>query len=76
MNAHRVAALLHELAELDERRAQLQRELAEQFNGTAPEKTTPRRPRRRERPITIHPQEASDLDVQRAMDAARRRGIM
>lgn len=65
MNAHRIAALLRELAdELD----------------SAPVPSPPandERPRRRrQRPIVAPPQDVSDVDVQRAVDAARRRGIM
>lgn len=76
MNSNRVAALMVELAELDERRARLQRELADQFGGTAPAPKEKRRAPRRRRPLTIAPTDATDLDVKRAMDAARRRGIM
>lgn len=65
MNPRRIAALLRELAdELDS-------------GATPAPPANDERPRRkRQRPIVVPPQDVSDVDVQRAVDAARRRGIM
>lgn len=78
MSAARIAAVFEELAALDARRAELQRELAALLGGVerrvvVPTPKTPRR--RRARPAIVAPQDVTELDVHRAKQIARRRGI-
>lgn len=99
MTAARIAAVFEELAALDLRRAELQRELAALLGGGAPniesqsstivnaavivstpsrsKPSSPKTPRRgRARPAVVVPQDVSELDVRRATELARRRGIV
>lgn len=78
MNAARITAVFEELAALDTRRAELQRELAALLGGVerrvvVPPPKTPRR--RQARPAIVAPQDVTELDVHRAKQIARRRGI-
>lgn len=99
MSAARIAAVFEELAALDVRRAELQRELAALVGGGAhkvdsqtstivsaavvvstpsrSKSSSPKTPRRgRARPAVVVPQDVSELDVRRATQLARRRGIV
>lgn len=78
MSAARIAAVFEELAALDVRRAELQRELAALLGGgerrvALPPPKTPRR--RRARPVVVAPQDVTDLEVRRAVQIARQKGI-
>lgn len=64
MNRARVAALLRELAD----------ELEREDVPTPANDVRPRR--RRARPAIVVPEDATDLDMKRAIDVARRRGIV
>jgi orotidine-5'-phosphate decarboxylase len=70
------AALFARIAEIDTQLAELAGDVAN--DGAAiptPKSSAPKR-RHRSRPIVVPPIGVSEVDVQRAVDAARRRGIM
>lgn len=69
MNVGRVAALLRELAD------ELERDNTETRAANDQRPAAPK-PRRRRRPVVVAPSGVSDVDIKRAVDAARRRGIM
>lgn len=79
MNTSRVVALLREIADLDARRAELQRELAETMAedaaAPAPANDTKRRPSRTV-PIRVPTDvEITDVDRARATAVLRRKGM-
>lgn len=76
----RLAVLHRERAALFAKLAELEAEIAAEHDpgGGRPanDERPTRRRRRPNRPIVVPPQDVSDTDVQRAVDAAKRRGIM